>query len=208
MSRVSLQTNFYMTREDQVFIFNVMVINLTWKTMSTNVNNQPVGVTTEHSTIVKIRKYGGLHKGHHFIPMGMEMHDVFRCDMDRFIKKCACLFHDRQSRDNFFAFNFFKQHVNIAFQCALAFAIERKIVLARDACFRPSITIKSHNSHACDIKRDVGEIVPTTGGTSSLLSLVLVGWSLLAFPCVFQVMVPAIRCLLDLLPAFCFPSRL
>jgi hypothetical protein len=32
-------------------------------------------------------------------------------------------------------------------------------VLTRDVCFRPSITIKSHDLHACDIKEDVGEIV-------------------------------------------------
>ncbi len=32
-------------------------------------------------------------------------------------------------------------------------------MLTRDACFRPSITIKSHDLHACDIKEYVGEIV-------------------------------------------------
>jgi hypothetical protein len=37
-----------------------------------------------------------LHEGHHFISMAMEVHMTPECDMDRFIKECAHLFHDRQ----------------------------------------------------------------------------------------------------------------
>jgi hypothetical protein len=33
MSRVSLRANFYMTQEDQVFVVNVVVIDLTQETM-------------------------------------------------------------------------------------------------------------------------------------------------------------------------------
>jgi len=61
------------------------------------------------NVIVKIRKYRGLHEGHQFIPMAMEVHGAPRCDMDCFIKECACLFHDRQSRGHlfiYFLFNF------------------------------------------------------------------------------------------------------
>ncbi len=36
------------------------------------------------------------------------------------------------------------------------FAIKKKIVLARDACSRPLITIKSHEVHAGDIKEGYG----------------------------------------------------
>jgi hypothetical protein len=50
------------------------------------------------SAIVKIFKYRGLHEGHHFISMVMEVHGAPECDMDRFIKECACLFHNRRSR--------------------------------------------------------------------------------------------------------------
>jgi hypothetical protein len=39
------------------------------------------------------------------------------------------------------------------FQCALAFAIKRKIALVGDdACSRPPITIKSHDLHVGDIR--------------------------------------------------------
>lgn len=41
----------------------MMVIHPTWETMDTNVINQLVGATVELSTIVKIRKYRGLHEG-------------------------------------------------------------------------------------------------------------------------------------------------
>jgi len=44
------------------------------------------------------------------------------------------------------------------FQHALTFAIERKIALASDVCFKPPIIIKSHDLHASDIKGVMGEI--------------------------------------------------
>jgi hypothetical protein len=56
-----------------------------------------------------------------------------------------------------FCIQFFKQRVNIILQHALAFAIKRKIALAGDACSRPPIIIKSHDLHACDIRRAMGE---------------------------------------------------
>jgi hypothetical protein len=58
----------------------------------------------------------------------------------------------------FFCIQFFKQHVIIAFQCALTFVMERKITLARDVCSRPPITITPHDLHASDIIGVVGEI--------------------------------------------------
>jgi hypothetical protein len=57
-----------------------------------------------------------------------------------------------------FCIQFFKQCVSIFLQRALAFAIERKIVLTSDACSRPPITIRSHHLHVVDIRRVVGEI--------------------------------------------------
>jgi hypothetical protein len=110
----------------------------------------------EFSVIVKIRKYRSLHERHHFIPMVMEVHDTPERDMDHFIKECALLFHDRQSRNHLslsFYIQFFKQRVSIALQCALTSTIERKIVLVEDVYF------KSHSLHAGDIRMVVGEIV-------------------------------------------------
>jgi hypothetical protein len=69
------------------------------------------------STIPNIRKYKGLHERHHFIPMAMEVHGAPGHDIDRFIKECACFFHDRRLKSHlslFFYIQFFKQHVSIA----------------------------------------------------------------------------------------------
>jgi hypothetical protein len=61
-----------------------------------SVINRPIGATTELNTTVKIHKYKGLHRGHHFISMAMEVHNAPRRDMDHFIRECAHLFHDRR----------------------------------------------------------------------------------------------------------------
>jgi len=95
----------------------------------------------------------------HFIPMAMEVHNAQ--NMDCFIMECVHLFHDRQLGSHLslsFCIQFFRQCVNVAFQRALIFDIEKKIVLASDACFEPPITIRSHDLHACDIKGAMGEI--------------------------------------------------
>ncbi len=80
-----------MTREDQVFIANVVVIGLTQETMASNVISQLASATVKLSTIVKICKYKGLHEGHHFILVVMEVHGTPKCDMDHFIKECVSL---------------------------------------------------------------------------------------------------------------------
>jgi hypothetical protein len=72
---VSLQIDLYMTREDQVFVANVVVTDLTEETMASSVITRPVGVAMKLNVIAKIRKYKGLHEGHHFIPM------AWRCTM-------------------------------------------------------------------------------------------------------------------------------
>jgi hypothetical protein len=98
-----------------------------------------------------------LHEGHHFILMAMEVHNAPRC----FIRECVCLFHNRQSKGHlslYFSIQFFKQCINIIFQCALVFAIKKLIALVGDVYSMPPITIKSHNLHASDIKKAVGEI--------------------------------------------------
>ncbi len=94
--------------------------------------------------------------------MAMEVHGALECDMDCFIKECACLFHDRRLGDHLslsFCIQFFKQHVNIALQCALAFAIEKKITFVGDVCSRPLTTIRSHDLHVGDIRGAMGETV-------------------------------------------------
>jgi hypothetical protein len=50
----------------------------------------------ELNAIAKIYKYKGLHEGHHFILMAMEVYGAHGRDMDHFIRECACLFHDKQ----------------------------------------------------------------------------------------------------------------
>jgi hypothetical protein len=65
-----------MTQEDQVFIANVVVINSTQETVVLNIINQPVGANAELSAIIKIHKHKGLHEGHHFILMAMEVHSA------------------------------------------------------------------------------------------------------------------------------------
>jgi len=92
MSKVSLQANLYMICEDQVFVVDVVVIDLTQKKVATNVISWPICIVVELNTIIKICKYGRLHERHHFIPMVMEVHDVVRHDMNRFFKKCAHFF--------------------------------------------------------------------------------------------------------------------
>jgi hypothetical protein len=113
------------------------------------------------SPITKIRKYRRLHERHHFIPMAMEVHNAPGCDIDCFIKECACLFHDRQSRNHLslsFCIQFFKQHVSIVLQHVLASTIEGKIPLVSDVCSMLPITIRFHDLHVGNNRRAVGEI--------------------------------------------------
>ncbi len=65
------------------------------KTVALSVINQLVGAIVKLSIIAEICKYIGLREGCHFILMAMEMHNAPRHDMDGFIKKCACHFHER-----------------------------------------------------------------------------------------------------------------
>jgi hypothetical protein len=126
-----------------------------------SVISRAIDATAKLSTIAKIRKYRRFHEGHHFIPMAMEVHNAPKHDMDRFIRECACLFHDKQSRGHlsfFFYIQFFRHNVNIALQCALISFIKRKIALACDVCSKPPITIRSHDLHVGDIRRAMGEI--------------------------------------------------
>jgi hypothetical protein len=92
-----------------------------------------------------------------------------------------------------FYIQFFK-HVNIALQCDLISTIEKKIALAKNVCSRPPIIIRSHDLHAGDIRRGVDEIASYHKRTSSLPSLIPLGyvsfWPFLAFPFVLCVMLP------------------
>ncbi len=76
-----------------------------------NVISQLIGVAMEFNTIVKIHKYKGFHDGHRFISMAMEVHRALGHDMDHFIRECAHLFHDRQSKGHLslsFCIQFFR----------------------------------------------------------------------------------------------------
>jgi hypothetical protein len=150
----------------------VVVIDLTQEIMALSVINQPTNAVAKLSIIVKIHKYKRFHEGHHFISMAMEVHGTLGRDMDCFIRECARLFHDRRLGCHLslpFCIQFFKQCVSIVLQCALTFAIKKKIVLASDAYSRPPITIKSHDLHACNIKRVKGNsFLPQEGLTLSL----------------------------------------
>jgi len=119
------------------------------------------GVVTKFNTIAKIRKYKKFHEEHHFIPMVMEVHNALGRDVDHFIRECAHFFMIDDQHFIYpclFAFKFSRQRVSTALQHALTFAIEKKIELVSDACFRTPITIKSHDLHACDIRGAVDEI--------------------------------------------------
>ncbi len=175
--------------------------------MATNVIIRLIGVVVKFSDIAKVHKYKGLHERHHFILMAMEVHGAPECDMNHFIKECACLFHDRRLGGHLslsFCIQFFRQCVSIVLQCALAFAIKRKIALAGDACSRPLITIRSHDLNVGNIRRLWVKWLPTTRRTSFLPSLVptsYVSFGLsLAFPFAFHVMVLTISFYCD--PSF------
>jgi hypothetical protein len=90
MSRVSLQVDFYMNHKDHIFVTNVVVNNMTWEIVVLNVISRPTCAIAELSNIAKIRKYKGLHEGHHFILMALEVGDALEHDMDCFIKEFAC----------------------------------------------------------------------------------------------------------------------
>jgi hypothetical protein len=63
--------------------------------MASNVISRPISVIAELKAIIKIPKCRRLHEGQNFVPMTMEVYGVTMCDMDRFIRECVHLFHDR-----------------------------------------------------------------------------------------------------------------
>ncbi len=52
----------------------MVVIELTWETVISNVISRPIGATAELNTITKTDKYRRLNEGHHFLSMAMEVH--------------------------------------------------------------------------------------------------------------------------------------
>jgi len=94
--------------------------------------------------------------------MAMEVHGTSGHDMDHFIKECAHLFHDKQSKRHLslsFCIQFLKHHVSIVVQHVLTFIIERKIALVSDDCSRCPIIIRSHDLHVSNIREAMGEII-------------------------------------------------
>jgi tRNA A37 threonylcarbamoyladenosine synthetase subunit TsaC/SUA5/YrdC len=69
-----------------------------------SVISQSTCAITKFNAIDKIFKYKGLREDHHFILMAMEVCSTSKCDMDRFIKECACLFHNRWLGGHLFLF--------------------------------------------------------------------------------------------------------
>ncbi len=170
--------------------------------MASSVISRPTTTIMELNTIAKICKYKKFHEGHHFISMAMEVYGAPEWDIDRFIRECACFFHDRCLGGHLFlsfCIQVFKQLVNIVFQHVLASTIKRNTALASDACSQPPITIRSHNLHASDIKEAMGEIASYHERGTSSLSFSWFMWfvHLLAFlwPSLFvsSLMVPSIN---------------
>jgi hypothetical protein len=81
-----------MIQEDYVFVADVVVIDPKWETMVLNAINWLIGADAKCNAIIKICKYKGLHEGHHFILMAMEVYNTFGHDMGHFIQDCAHLF--------------------------------------------------------------------------------------------------------------------
>ncbi len=65
MLGILLRVDLYMTREYHAFVANVMVINLTWETMATNVISQLPSAIAKFNSIIKIYKYRRFHDKHH-----------------------------------------------------------------------------------------------------------------------------------------------
>ncbi len=60
--------------------------------MAISVNNRLANALIELHAIAKIHKHRGLHEGHHFILMGMEVHNTPKHVMYRFIKELFIIF--------------------------------------------------------------------------------------------------------------------
>jgi hypothetical protein len=58
-----------MIHEDQIFVVNVVVTNLTQKMVAMSVINRLTSVVVGLTTIANIRKYKRFNEGHHFMPM-------------------------------------------------------------------------------------------------------------------------------------------
>ncbi len=82
--------------------------------------------------------------------------------------------------------------------------------MAKDVCYRPPISFRSHDLHACDIKGVVGDT--TMKGTNSLPCLVHAGCASvglsLAFLFVFCVMVSSINFYWIFFVFLCFGGKM
>ncbi len=74
--RTPLRVDLYMTCEDQVFVIDVVVMNLTRKMVVMSVISWSTSVVLELNAIIKICKYKRIHEGHHFILMAIKVHDA------------------------------------------------------------------------------------------------------------------------------------
>jgi hypothetical protein len=63
VSGISLRIDLYMTWKDQVFIADVMVIDLTWKTVISSVINRPIGAVANLASLLRFASIKGFMKG-------------------------------------------------------------------------------------------------------------------------------------------------
>jgi len=105
--RASLGVDLYMTCENYIFVADVIVTNVTWKIVVTNVINRLASAIAKLNTIVKIYKYKKIDEKHHFIPMSMNVHGTPRCDINCFIRECVRFFHNRPWRGHLSLYFYF-----------------------------------------------------------------------------------------------------
>jgi hypothetical protein len=89
--------------------------------MVMSVMNQLTCIVVELSAITKIQKYKRFHERHHFILIAMKVHNAPMCDMDCFIKECACLF----TIDN----------QKVIYPCLVAFILSSNMLILFFMCF-------------------------------------------------------------------------
>jgi len=129
--------------------------------------------------------------------MAMEVHNALGCDMDHFIRECACLFHDRRSKGQLslsFCIQVFR--FSIALQQALTSPIERRLLWPKMFILDLLLVLDLMICMQATLKGLWVKWLPTMRRTNFLPSLVhagcpFVGLSL-AFPFVFRVMVSTI----------------
>ncbi len=91
---------------------------------------------------------------YHFILMAMEVHNMFRHDMDCFIRECVHLFHDKQSR-GYLSLSLL--HLIFQAMCQYCFSACFNLCYRKKDCIggryfsKPPMTIRSHDLYESNI---------------------------------------------------------